>query len=516
MNSLLLFLFKSTLSISLLYLAFRLLMRQETFFKLSRLVLLFMVMTAVAIPFINSPQLFRPMASIKLEPIFQSYPIVEESVPTAISSDAIEHSQLSPEVVQPVTISFTNLLLYVYLSGVIVSILMLIYSIGSVLLLFRKAQKVRMEGAFLKIVPDDIPAFSFGHNILISRHDYETNSEPIITHELVHIKLGHFYDLMLMETFKIIFWFNPLVYRVVRDLKEIHEFQADDFTLNTGIDATKYQLLIIQKCVGHQKFALANSFNHCQIKKRITMMNKQKSSKAWRWKVATFLPLLALLLMAFGKTGENVPMKGNVPEKAIETSQPVQGKQSSQSNRLIEIRKDGNYIDNKLCTIEEIVNTGKEWQKASNDWIHLRNDESVPYSRIDEIRLKLRDAKVYHITLSKVNSDEVVYFAGDVTRAAKFSQGKFSNWMNPQIVQLTGGKCDELKYSVMICFITDKNGKVRDARLSKKCDYPEINAAYEKVLAQIPDWTPAMRGNENASVYHDMWCGNAKSVILKK
>ncbi|WP_430974216.1 M56 family metallopeptidase [Sunxiuqinia rutila] len=157
------------------------------------------------------------------------------------------------------------------------------------------------------IIADDIPAFSFGRYILISQYDYETNSEAIITHERSHISLGHFYDLMLMELAKIIFWFNPLIYRLARDLKEIHEFQADHNTLHSGIDATQYQLLIIQKCVGHQKFALANSFNHCQIKNRITMMNKQKTSKAWRWKVATFLPLLALLLMAFGRTGENAP-----------------------------------------------------------------------------------------------------------------------------------------------------------------------------------------------------------------
>jgi biopolymer transport protein ExbD len=316
---------------------------------------------------------------------------------------------------------------------------------------------------------------------------------------------------LLLEVVRTIHWFNPAVHALIGDIKEIHEFQADEQTLHSGIDATQYQLLVIQKGVGPRRFALANSFNHCQIKKRITMMNKQKTSKAWRWKVATFLPLLALLLMAFGNRSEKVPEKENVAEKVVETSQAVLETQSSQSGRLIEIRKDGNYIDNKLCTLDEIVNKGKEWGKASNDWIHLRIDESIPFDRIDEIRGKLRDAKVYHITLSTVNSDETVYFAGDVSKSAKFTQGSWSKWINPQIEKFTGGKSKELNYSVTISFITDRNGKVRDARLSKESDYPEVNAAFEKVLAEIPDWIPAMRGNENVSVYHDwMFMNKAK------
>ena len=223
------------------------------------------------------------------------------------------------DTIQPIVISTKTIVLFVYLAGVFISLLLFVYSIGSVLLLIRKSRKTDLNGIHIMIVNDDIPAFSFRRYILISQHDYDTNSEAILTHELSHIRQGHFYDLMLMELVKIIYWFNPLVYRMDSDLKEIHEFQADEHTLNSGIDATKYQLLIIQKCVGHQQFALANSFNHCQIKNRITMMNKSKTNKAWCWKVATFLPLLALLLMAFGKRGENVPEKSNSAGKSYRT-----------------------------------------------------------------------------------------------------------------------------------------------------------------------------------------------------
>ena len=109
-------------------------------------------------------------------------------------------------------------------------------------------------------------------------------------------------------------------------MKEIHEFQADNFTLNSGIDSTQYQLLIIKKGVGPKRFALANSFNHCQIKKRITMMNKSKTSNAWRWKVATFIPLFALLLLACGNTGGTLKTNGTLGANMLKsTSAEIEG-----------------------------------------------------------------------------------------------------------------------------------------------------------------------------------------------
>lgn len=44
-----------------------------------------------------------------------------------------------------------------------------------------------------------------------------------------------------------------------------------------------------------------------QIKKRIALMDKQKTSNARRWKVATFLPMLALLLLFCGRKVNNAP-----------------------------------------------------------------------------------------------------------------------------------------------------------------------------------------------------------------
>lgn len=659
MNTFLIYILESTICISVFYLLFRLLMRKETSFAVNRATLLTIVAASVIVPLVQLPQLMHTPVHVELIPEFSENKIQIQNLPGSENATSYEvqpsFSESAPAT-NELTIPLETLLRYFYLSGVLVALLLFIRNVSLIFLLSRKATVRQMDGYRLLIVDREVPSFAFGRSVVISQTDYEAHSSAILAHEQAHIRQNHFVDLLLLELVRTIHWFNPAVYALIGTMKEIHEFQADEHTLSSGIDATQYQLLVIQKGVGPRRFALANSFNHCQIKKRITMMNRQKTSKAWRWKVATFLPLLALMLMAFGNRSEKVPPEQNLFRSEILTDRqdslkqwteadfksiagkeieklffdgkkivnvlmnsesqlmigeikcqmadvpdrirrfrdfssakdkslfskisingkermvatipiivrkdiaantddyqkllntigntilelrgkyaneifgksyfkiseiqsneidklipfevylatPKSGNSKSQSGRLIEIRKDGNYIDNKLCTLEEIVNKGKEWGKASNDWIHLRIDESIPYNRIDEIRGKLRDAKVYHITQSTFNSDEIVYPAGDVSKSAKFSQGSWNSWINPQIKQLIGDKIVELEYSLMIGFITDKNGKVRDARLIKKSDYPEINAAYEKVLTKIPDWTPAMRGNENVSVFNEM------------
>jgi hypothetical protein len=225
--------------------------------------------------------------------------------------------------------------------------------------------------------------------------------------------------------------------------------------------------------------------------------------------------------MAFGKRGENVPEKINLMGKVIAPTVIIQ-KQNEQFSRKIEIKKDGNYINNKLCSLEEIAKTGKEWYKTSNDWILLLVDESIPFNRIDEVREALANAKVYHVTQSKVNSDDVVYFIGDVSELAKLKQGKFDDWFSSQLknspeIRSNGKdtietipakdgypaiKAKMRRIVFSYSFIIGKDGKVRDAHIVKGSGYPEADAAFEKILSQIPDWIPAKRDRATVSVYN--------------
>lgn len=307
MNTFLTYILESTICISVFYMLFRLLMRKETSFAVNRATLLTIVVASVIVPMVQLPQLMQTPVHVELIPDFSESKVQIQNLPAPENTASFEVQQPVGETASAtneLTIPLETLLRYFYLAGVLVALLLFIRNVIQIFLLSRKATVQQMDGYRLLIVDREVPSFAFGRSVVISQTDYDAHGSAILAHEQAHIRLNHFVDLLLLELVRTIHWFNPAVYALIGDLKEIHEFQADEQTLHSGIDATQYQLLVIQKGVGPRRFALANSFNHCQIKKRITMMNKSKTSKAWRWKVATFLPLLALLLMAFGNRSE--------------------------------------------------------------------------------------------------------------------------------------------------------------------------------------------------------------------
>jgi len=306
MNEFLTYLLNSAICLSLLYLLFRILQRKEAFFELNRIILLSIVLSSLVIPRMILPQSIHKPIEVRMLPVFTVHDNKLAEYQYNDNAETVDGNYAPVKIynINRFAVSIREVILYGYAAGFFTSLLMLLYGLFSIILLYRKAEIKQMEGYKLLIVNKEIPAFSFGRLVFMSRHDYQNHSGLILAHEKEHIRLNHVYDLIFLETVKIFYWFNPFIYWLVRDMKDIHEFQADDHTLTKGIDATQYQLLIIQKGVGPQKFALANSFNDCQIKNRIVMMNKLKTGKAWCWKAAIFLPMLALLLMAFGKTGE--------------------------------------------------------------------------------------------------------------------------------------------------------------------------------------------------------------------
>ena len=100
---------------------------------------------------------------------------------------------------------------------------------------------------------------------------------------------------------QVVQWFNPFAWLLGRELKAIHEYEADEAVICQGIDAKQYQQLLVIKAVGNRLQLLANTLNHGSLKKRINMMQQQKSNR-WRMLRAAFvIPVATLAVIAFAK-----------------------------------------------------------------------------------------------------------------------------------------------------------------------------------------------------------------------
>ena len=154
---------------------------------------------------------------------------------------------------------------------------------------------------------DDTAPYSFLNHIIIgTRGMSDEELQCVLAHEREHVRLGHTLDVLLMRLMCCAAWFNPFAWLMLRELRAVHEFQAD-----TAVQQGKvYLRLLYRQATGTGYGHITNKFNSINIKKRIVMMNKQKS-RFGAWKMLAVLPVAAALAMVGCKPAE--AQKGDGP-----------------------------------------------------------------------------------------------------------------------------------------------------------------------------------------------------------
>ena len=90
-------------------------------------------------------------------------------------------------------------------------------------------------------------------------------------------------------------WFNPFAWLMMREIRAVHEYQADAASIG-ACGREGYLHLLYRQATGTGYGHITNNFKSINLKKRIVMMNKTKT-RFGAWKVLAALPVAALLLM---------------------------------------------------------------------------------------------------------------------------------------------------------------------------------------------------------------------------
>ena len=296
MGVFLVYILKSAACLAVFYLFYKLLMSRDTFHRFNRFALLGLLVLSSVLPLVEV-SVNRPA------PVHETMLTLEQLL-------LLADVQAEGEVVaQPTTALWVRVALLVYLVGIVFFAVRNLWSLGRLAVLLRRGRLERladwlpgrMENVRLVVHNHDIAPFSWMRCIVLSRKDLEENGREILIHELAHIRNHHSWDLLLADLCIFVQWFNPAAWLLKQELQTIHEYEADETVLREGVDAKKYQMLLIKKAVGTRLYSMANSFNHSSLKKRITMMLKEKSNPWARVKYLYVLPLAALAVSAFAR-----------------------------------------------------------------------------------------------------------------------------------------------------------------------------------------------------------------------
>ena len=384
------------------YLFYKVLLSRETFHRLNRIVLLTTVPLSMVLPLC--------VITIKRT-------VVAE--PTALDTP------LTPIEVaeQPMVVGVTGQTDWWMVGGIIAIVgaaVVALWSISSIISvegLVRGSRELERDGRTRTVVTNKkISPFSWMKTIVLSEEELTEGYDLVVAHERAHIRLLHSWDVLFMNLCCALQWFNPAVWLLRRDLREVHEYEADMEVLLGGVNVRDYQLLLIKKAVGNKSYSIANSLNHSTLKNRITMMLHKKSTPASRMRVLCALPLVCLSLTAFAQTETVVINADKVTEnshekqtrqvttlRVVDGKVYVDGSQTPTSHFItITLGDNSTLLNGKEIEFdrlaEELDNYIKqECTSTSGRVVYINMEEGVKMEKLESVKNTLREAKLYRI-----------------------------------------------------------------------------------------------------------------------
>lgn len=321
MYDIIIYLLQSGACLAGFYFVYKLFLSRETLHRFNRMLLLSVIVVSAVLPLCRIT--------------------VERELPVAATETVIEVSEITAaEIVEDKSVDYETAICIVFLLGAAATAARLIFSIASVRRIIASGTTTTTDdGISLTIMDGDTKPFSWMRHIVLSAKDAEENGRIIIAHETAHIRLHHSWDILAVDIIGCAQWFNPALWLLRRELQSLHEYEADDAVLASGVNIKEYQMLLIKKAVGGRLLTIANCLNHSKLKNRITMMLQKPSSRWSAGKALLMLPLVGLSLGAFARTVYVLPQE---QDKVM---------QNSSNDQIAEVENPADTLKGKVIRI---------------------------------------------------------------------------------------------------------------------------------------------------------------------
>ena len=547
---------KVAVLIAVFYFCYRLLMERETMHRLNRIVLLSSILLSLVLPLcvitLHKTIEVAPMRVVDHPELVITELGSVSSEESTIQSLEANRMDFAEKLFQP------SVIFAIFTIGLLCRLLYIAKSYRQLRRMIKDSEQHSLEdGVTMAVVDLPVAPFSWMHTIVLSRIDYEERNPSIIAHERGHILLHHSWDIVFVEVLTALQWFNPVVWLLRRDLRTIHEYEADASVLSSGSDVSQYIQLLMRKAMGTKACILANGINNSTIKKRINMMLVNKSPRRNSLKLLALLPIVGVTLALNAETVTDVVYKNDEPQKQV----PVKkGKKdatiktnANQGIQVIEVIEAPVATDKEKTyetTVKEtepnvaviILNTKKKGEEPL-----LIVDGKI--ATIEQVRALPRDAVARVATMRekaaiKSYGEKAKYGALIITTVKH--QKEIDNEEYPtriiganstidlgfaktdnvfdevdEMPQFPGGMAGLMQYlstnvrypedakesgaqgRVIVSFIVEKDGSISYARVTKPT-YSSLDDEALRVVSNMPKWTPGKQNGEAVRVKYSI------------
>ncbi|MCE7039161.1 M56 family metallopeptidase [Dyadobacter sp. CY312] len=338
-------LFQASVAIILLAACYKLLLEKLTFFEWNRAYLLLGMLACLVIPVLPSPSfltnlLFDTTAG---ETYLFDLPLKFNTTSVNTSTSNVTVASMDWQTWS------VRLLATVYLMGVFYKIVGLLMSLAKLSKLKRNSILVDTSNDIQVFSQDKLPTFSFFKNIFLNEktsllNDWEM--QQIMFHERIHIVQKHSYDVIFYEVATIVFWFNPCVYYLSKEIRQVHEYLVDHELNIDKSTSAGYGELLIKLATQSGKYSLVHTFSDSEIFHRITMLTKPQSNPMQKLKFLSVLPIMGSLIALSSFTTQ--------PEASIQTTKLGKVQTNSDKTADLKIAKI-TWVGNTKYTSDELT-----------------------------------------------------------------------------------------------------------------------------------------------------------------
>ena len=500
-------------------------------FALCRWFLLFTLVAPVAIPLVSIP-IYPATPAMTVAPMgYLTVPTIETFIEDAPQTH----------------VDLRLLLIFVYLITCCSLAVKLAFRLLSLFCIKRSGHKTK-DGAFLIIRSPKIETpFSFIRTIYLPKIVEATEEKLFLLHEKAHIKERHSFDILLHEALSVLYWFNPIFWLTGREIKRIHEYQADRAAISLTPSARLYQTLIAKEFLGFSP-KITHAFNGTLTKKRIIMLTQPFQSNCAVLRMALIIPFIALNLLLFSCTAKEPEQDTNMsatkadtstqvlPFEVVETkpsflgggennfsawineqiSYPELAKESGIQGRVILsfiIDTDGHLQDVTVLRGADpildreavrVVASSPKWTPGvhNGERVQVRYNFPVIFLLHGGSNAPSSPSSTSRTLQSAATEDNGVFALGTVEQKPSFQGGDendFSAWVNKQISYPELAKESSIQGRVTLSFLIDIDGSLQDVTVLRGVD-PILDREAVRAVASSPKWTPGTHAGQAVKV----------------